>query len=201
MKLKDIESAILKILDSFYIIQQDELIEELLSYAPDELIHKKVMRIQRNNKNTKYKTDNLKTLLIVELEDQSYLKMTLDWVVLVKESLLDPQTADIYLFLIFSSDVSIEECLRIESTEQFCRKYVLLPNEDISEFVNRTFLQRLINTTDTIEGKDPLESAFLKTSEKHNWLTPEMQETWKKAFSNLSGSELVEELLKDEELA
>jgi len=199
MKLKDIESEILKILDSFYVIQQDELTEVLLSYAPDELIHKKVIRIQRNNKNTKFKTDNWKTLLIVELEDQSNLKLALDWVVLVKESLLDPQTADIYLFLTFSSAVSIEECLRIESTEQFCRKYVLLPEEDVSEFVNRTFLQRLVNSTDTIEGKDPLESAFSKTSEKHNWLTSEMQKRWKSAFSDLSGSELIAALLKDEE--
>lgn len=201
MKLKDIESEILKILESFYIIQQGELTEELLSYAPDELIHKKVIRIQRNNKNTKFKTDNWKTLLIVELEDQSNLKMALDWVVLVKESLLDPQTADIYLFLTFSSDVSIEECLRIESTEQFCRKYVLLPEEDAFEFVNRTFLQRLVNSTDTIDGKDPLESAFSKTSKKYNWLTSEMQKRWKSAFSDLSGSELIDALLKDEENA
>lgn len=199
MKLKDIESEILKTLDGFYLIQQDELIEELLSYAPDKLIHKKVIRIQRNNKKTKFKTDNWKTLLIVELEDQSHLKLAIDWLVLVKESLLDPETADIYLFLTFNSNTGVEDSLRIESTEQFCRKYVLLPDEDISEFVNRTFLQKLVNSDETIAGKDPLESAFSKTSEKHNWLTSEMQKRWKNAFSDLSGSELADAILNDEE--
>ena len=151
MKFKDIESEIFRVLDSFYEIQQNEFSEELLSYAPDELIHKNVIRIQRNNKNTEFKTDNWKTLLIVELEEQSKLKMALDWVVSVKDSLLDPQTSDIYLFLTFSSEVNVEECLRIESTEQFCRKYVQLPEEDVAEFVNRTFLQKLKNSTDTCD--------------------------------------------------
>lgn len=199
MKLKEIESEILKTLGSDYETQQNESSDELFSYASDDLISKKIIRFQRNSEISKYKTDYWKTLLIVELEDQNSLKMALDWVVLAKESLLDPETADIYLFLVFNSEVSVEDCLRIEATEQFCRKYVLLPNECISEFVNRTFLQRFDDSSATIEGKDPLENAFSETAEIHSWLTIEKQKKWKNAFLKLSGSELADELLKDEE--
>ncbi|WP_312107604.1 hypothetical protein, partial [Lachnoclostridium sp.] len=89
------------------------------------------------------------------------------------------------------------ECLRIEATEQFCRKYVILPDEDIAEFVNRTFLQKYVDSTKQ-NGSDPVERAFAKTVESHSWLTPEMQKKWKKALLSLNGSELIDELLEGE---
>lgn len=203
MKFDGIKSKICDMINDRYEFENNTDFEnELLSLADEDLKCKKILRIKRLG----IKIDNWKTLVLVEVEANSEtdikveLKKAISWLVSVKESLLGAESTDLYLFLAFNSEVSIEECLRIESTEQFCRKYVLLPGEEIYEFINRTFLQKLLNYAGTIEGEDPLERAFSKTVVKYSWLTPEMQKAWKKAFYNLSGSELFDELLKGEYL-
>lgn len=174
---------------------------ELMSLADENLRHKEILRIKRLG----IKVDSWKTIVLVEIEANDEdgikveLKKAISWLASIKEFLLGAESTDLYLFLAFNSEVCIEECLRIESTEQFCRKYVLLPGEEISEFVNRTFLQKIKNSEDTIDGEDPLERAFSETAAKYKWLTPKIQKTWKKAFADLSGSELVDALLKEDE--
>ncbi|MDR3601656.1 MAG: hypothetical protein P4L49_14445 [Desulfosporosinus sp.] len=76
-----------------------------------------------------------------------------------------------------------------------------MPGEQIPDFVNRTFLQRLLNKIDSVDGLDPLERAFSQTVAQYGWLTPEVQKPWKKAFSNLAGSELLDALIEGEDLA
>jgi len=202
MKLDGMKSKIYELIkDRFELKNNGDFENELLSLAGQDPQYKEILRIKRQG----IKVDNWKTIVLVEIEadDENDIKVELknaiNWLALIKETLLGAENTDLYLFLAFSSEVSVEECLRIESTEQFCRKYVLLPEEDVSEFVNRTFLQKLVDTTDTIEGKDPLERAFSKTAEKYYWLNSEIQKRWKNAFSELSGSELADELLKVEE--
>lgn len=203
MKLDNIKSIIVEMVEGRFEIEQNhQFKDELLILADEDLKHKDILRIKRCG----IPVDKWKTLVLIEIEanEESDIKVefkkAITWIALLKESLLGTENSDLYLFLSFSNEVSEEECLRIESTEQFCRKYVLLPEEDVTEFVNRTFLQKLVVSSDTIDGKDPLERAFSATVAKHSWLTPEMQKMWKKSFSNLSGSELGEALLKDEEL-
>lgn len=202
MKLDDIKSKICEMIKDRFELENNGAFEnELLSLAGEDLHHKEILRIKRQG----IKVDNWKTIVIVEIEadDENDIKVELKnaitWLALIKETLLGAENTDLYLFLAFSSEVNVEECLRIESTEQFCRKYVLLPEEDVSEFMNRTFLQKLVDRTETIEGKDPLERAFSKTAEEYIWLTSEKQKRWKSAFYELSGSELADELLKEEE--
>lgn len=173
-------------------------IEELISVAPENLKHKQILRIKR----LKTEIDLWKTLIFIEITDDSEneikagLKGALSWVASIKEKLVEPEATDLYLFLAFNLEISAEECLRIESTEQFCRKYVLLPHEDFSDFINRTFLQKLTSSKSTSESTDPLERAFSDTFAQFPWLTPEVQKKWKKAFSELSGSELFDQLLE-----
>ena len=175
---------------------------ELLSLSDEGFKHKEILRIKRRST----KVDSWKTLVFIEIEAdgeneiKGELKKAISWIASVKESLLGEENTDLYLFLAFSGGGSEEECLRIEATEQFCRKYVLLPGEQIPDFVNRTFLQRLLNNIDSVDGSDPLERAFSKTVAQYGWLTPEVQKTWKKAFSNLSGSELLDALIEGEDL-
>ena len=189
--------------DCFEFENNADFENELLSLADEDLKRKEILRIKRLG----IKVDRWKTLVLVEIEADNEndikveLKKAISWLASVKESLLGTESTDLYLFLAFNSMVSIEECLRIESTEQFCRKYVLLPGEEISEFVNRTFLQKIIYSADTIIAEDPLERAISETVAKYSWLTPEIQKKWKKAFSDLSGSELVDALLEEEQLA
>lgn len=203
MKLDNIKSIIGEMIEGrFQLEQNPKFKDELFNLADEDLKYKDILRIKRCG----IPVDKWKTLVLIEIEasEESAIKVefkkAITWISLVKESLLGTENSDLYLFLTFSNEVSEEECLRIESTEQFCRKYVLLPEEDVTEFVNRTFLQKHVVSSDTIDGKDPLERAFSATVTKHSWLTPDMQKRWKKSFSNLSGSDLAEVLLKDEEL-
>ncbi len=199
MKFDGIKIKICDMIDDRYMFDDNvEFIEELLSFSAENLKHKEIIRIKRLST----EVNSWKTLIFIEIaadsesEIKTELKNALSWVAAVKENLLGPESTDLYLFLAFNYDIGVEECLRIESTEQFCRKYVLLQNEEISDFVNRTFLQKLLSSEDTAQGTDPLERAFSNTLAQFSWFTPELQKRWKKSFSELSGSELFDELLK-----
>ncbi|WP_312071889.1 ABC-three component system middle component 1 [Anaerotignum propionicum] len=202
MKLNKIKSEICGMVnDRFELKNNAEFEEELLFLSDEDLTQKDILRIKRLG----IEVDTWKTILLIEIEAgdekkrKEELKKAISWLALVKESLLGDENIDLYLFLAFSGKISIEECLRIEATEQFCRKYVLMPKEEISDFLNRTFLQKLVNSTETIGCEDPLERAFSKTAALYSWLTPEIQKKWKKYFKELSGSDLVEALVNEED--
>lgn len=203
MKLDEIKSEVChKSINRYEINNNTSFENELISLSDQEIKYKDIIRLKRLGRNI----DRWKTIAIVEIEanDENDIKLQLkraiNWIALVKESLLGTESSDLYLFLIFNNEVSKEECLRIESTEQFCRKYVLLPDEEITEFVDRTFLQESINDVNIKQSEDPIEIAFSETANTYNWLTPNVQKIWKKAFSNLSGNELSDVLLKMEDL-
>lgn len=204
MKFEKIKSLISDMVSDRYEFNDNtEFEEDLISLSDEDLIQIDILRIKRLG----IEVDTWKTILLIEIEAsdeknrKADLKKAISWLALVKESLLGAENIDLYLFLAFNGDISIEECLRIESTEQFCRKYVLMPNEEISEFLNRTFLQRLIDSTEIMDCEDPLERAFSETAAHYSWLTPEIQKKWKRYFKELSGSDLVEALVNEEELS
>lgn len=203
MKFDNIKGEIYDMIsDRFQFENNVDFENELLSLADENLKYKGILRIKRLS----VKVDSWKTLVLVEIESYGEkdikveLRKAIRWIANIKESLLGVESTDLYLLLAFNSDVCVEECLRIESTEQLCRKYVLMPNEDISEFLNRTFLQKLVNGSDNIDGEDPLERAFSETAVKYSWLTSEIQIKWKKAFLELSGIELFDALLAEEDI-
>jgi hypothetical protein len=203
MKFDEIQLIISDMVSERYEISDNTSFEnELISIADEDLKHRNILRLKRLGR----KIDSWKTIVVVEIEanDETSIKVELkkaiNWLASVKESLLGTESADLYMFLAFYGDVSKEECLRIESTEQFCRKYVLLPDEEITEFLNRTFIQKLVSHENITHSEDPIEKAFSITSAQHSWLTPEIQKRWKKAFSDLSGNELSDALLKAEDL-
>lgn len=199
MNFIGIKTIISKIINDRYVFDdKQEFKEELLGLSDENLRNKEIIRIKRLST----EVDSWKTLVFVEVgadsenEIKAELKRAFNWIASVKQNLLGAESTDLYLFLAFNCEISLEECLRIESTEQFCRKYVLLPNEEISEFVNRTFLQKLINEQDSVENTDPLERAFANTVSQYSWLTTEIQKKWKKAFSELSGNDLFDALIE-----
>ena len=200
MKFDNIKSKVCGMINNRYETDNNiDLANELLSLAHEDLKHKEILRLRRLGA----KVDTWKTIIFIEIESEDEvdikleLKKAITWLATIKESLLGAESTDLYLFLAFNAEVGKEECLRIESTEQFCRKYVLLPDEDITEFVNRTFLQKLVSHSGIIDGEDPLERAFNKTAAQFDWLKPEIKEKWKKAFSELSGIELSDALLNE----
>ena len=199
VKLDEIKSEIYNIInDRFEFENNVDFESELISLADENLKHKKIFRIKRKG----IKVDRWKTLVLVEIETDNEndikdeLKEIISWIASIKESLTGTENTDLYLLLAFNDVVDKDECLRIESTEEFCRKYVLMPSENISEFVGRTFIQGLSDSTDTVVGEDPIEKAFSKTAIQHSWLSPEIQKKWKNAFLELSSDELVDALLE-----
>ncbi|MDY6227004.1 MAG: ABC-three component system middle component 1 [Clostridium sp.] len=201
MKFDGIELIIKDMISERYEMSSDSNFEnELMNTSDYEFKYKNILRLKRYGTDV----DTWKTLVIVEIEgddnDKNELKKAINWIALIKESLIGTESADLYMFLAFNGKVSKEECVRIESTEQFCRKYVLLPHEEIIEFLNRTFIPKLMDSGNIQHSEDPIEKAFLLTSDQYAWLTPEVQKKWKKAFLNFSGNELIDAILNAEEL-
>ncbi|MGC3835668.1 hypothetical protein ACPSKX_16235 [Moritella viscosa] len=92
-------------------------------------------------------------------------------------------------------NLSLEEATKIESSEQFCRKYVTRPNEALSALLARTFLCPLVGADLHTNISDPLIDAFKKTGVEHTWFNESEQSLWRKAFlSGESGSDLVDML-------
>lgn len=200
MKTEEFSTAIIaSIKDRFYKDSNDY--KEFLELVGDELPQKKLIRIQRIVNEGKEKLNTWKTILIVELENKEKLKYALRWASLVKDSLLDPETADLYLFIFFKkNNISLEHSLRIELTEQFCRKYVQRPDETAEQLIDRSFLRKIEDSSKKTIDIDPLYTALSLTSSSFEWFTKEEQKKWKNVFlSAYIGSDLVEKLITENE--
>lgn len=80
-----------------------------------------------------------RTVLVAHADSLHASAAALHWAADVRDALPEPATADIYLFLEIAS-ASLEDCLRLEADDQYCRKYVRRPEESGEEFLKRTFL-------------------------------------------------------------
>ena len=181
----------------FNIQEKNSFFQDLETLASNDLTNE-ILRIQRINESKA--SNNYKTILLVFLNNENQLRPTLEWTALVKDSLQDPETADLYLFICYESQCqpSRETCLRIESTEQFCRKYVFQPNETGAQFIERTFFAESTTDGQQLSLSDPLANAFTSVAEKHSWFNEEEQIKWKDAFlSGVTGSELINKIFKD----
>lgn len=196
MKIEELTIEIYRSLNDRFFIEDDyTTLKRFLELAENFKFQNEVMRIHRIPKENKLV--RCKTILIAELKEISELKDVLHWTASVKDILLDPESSDLYLFVIFETDdITLEESLRIESTEQFCRKYVQRPNKTVNEFIERTFLSRINSTKQDAEHIDPLNNALLLTGKNNKWFTKEEQLKWKNLLlSNKTGYDLVELLI------
>lgn len=165
---------------------------DVLALCPEELTERTMLRLERI---ADHKIATRKTILVVGLENDSQTYHAFRWAAIAKEILIDPESSDLYLFICFHQTVPLEICLRIESTEQFCRKYVLHPNETIEHFIERTFLAKPISASQGILSADPLIKSFVSVKNEHEWFDADEQNKWKRILlSGLTGSELIEEL-------
>lgn len=171
----------------FSIKSQGPIENEMIEIASENLQNKKLLRFFRPLETLE---PHLKTLLIVGINSDNYLKDVLQWVALCKELLLDPETADIYLVIMWTGETqpSIEECLRIEASEDLCRKFVLRPNEIKESFVERTFITKVDAPTPLDLGQDPLISAFSVLEQEFSWFNDDEKVKWREAFTSGSSS-------------
>jgi len=140
-----------------------------------------------------------KTLLFIFEADQSVIPKCLTWAASVREELLNNESSDLYLFIIpkSSDKIPIENCIYIESSDQFCRKYVMRPDETFLDLVDRTFLYQDQYNAEITEISDPLIAALDKTGNSLTSFSSVEQNIWKNILlSEKSGIETLEALMK-----
>lgn len=175
-------------IETRFSIKSHGIIEnEMIDVASENLQNKELLRFFRPQETSDI---HLKTLLVVGIISDDDLKDTLQWVALCKELLLDPETADIYLAIMYSNEnqPSIEECLRIEASEDFCRKFVLRPNETSESFIERTFITKVDAPSPMDLGQDPLIAAFSILEQEFTWFNDAEKIKWREAFSSGASS-------------
>lgn len=178
--------------EKYEIVTIDKYFDDIVSNNID------ILQIRRKNS----QCQAMKTLLFadiseidIEKELKKELKDIMLSVAMVKESLFDTENIDLYLFLALPEKIDQEECSRIEATEQLCRKYVLMPEERLDDFLERTFLYQVVPEENTIYGSEPVYNALSKTGVMHSWMSKEIQKEWRTFFLEYSGMELVEKLI------
>jgi len=170
--------------------------KELVELKHNKIPNKKVLRFCRQLPSDESNQFG-KTILVTGIEPDQ-IRDVLQWAALCKEVLLDPETSDVYLFIMWPGEYnpSIEECLRIEANEDFCRKFVLRPGETVESFIERTFLKKIDAPEPLDLGQDPLISAFSGLEQQFSWLDEGEKARWRAAFnSGASSFELFNTLL------
>ena len=201
MRFNEIDNLIQELIkDRYEIDNNNEICNELLYMADEDIRNKHILRIKRKNIVNKYR----KTLVIVEINSSNEddikreFRLTMKWIALIRENLIGFENCDLYLFISFGDNIGVDECLRIEATEQFCRKYVLFPNESINDYLSRTFLQCINLGYEEIDGENPIERAFNNTHKTFEWFNKEIQDSWKESFKKYTGSDLAESLIRED---
>jgi hypothetical protein len=133
-----------------------------------------------------------RTVLVASGSSDAELEEVYKWCAYVKGNLLDPETADLYLFLVYNEPIpELEVCLQVEANELYCRKFVLRPQERFDDLLNRSFLSEPAASTVGQERSEPLKQALLETAVNFPWLNGGEMERWRQILlADGSGNEL-----------
>ena len=160
-----------------------------------EVIERTVLRLKRETN----RSENWKTIVISIVTEPALFQTAFKWVATIKDELLDPETADLYFIgVVSSSDISLEFCTNIETKEQFCRKYILRPGEDVNDLIGRTFLSTLDENIISTDIVDPLHTAIQQTGARISSFSAYQQGHWRSALiSGSTGAELIDDLFRE----
>lgn len=115
------------------------------------------------------------------------------WAADVRDMLPEPQTADLYMFMLIEG-VASEDAARLETDDRFCRKVVVREDEDAGSFLDRSFLATLSIPGSSDSISDPLSASLGALVLAHAWVEPH-RDTWRDLLlSGKSGSEIAEAL-------
>jgi len=170
----------------------DDHIRQWTGFRHELLTEGGVLRLKRVDN----PRDFWKTIVICLVRDPSQFHEAFSWVADIRDDLPDPETADLYFIgAVTGTDVSQEFCTNLESKEQFCRKYIMRPSEDIPALMDRTFLSSTTETEVSEDIVDPLFTAIQVTGEKLALFTSEHQLRWRNMLvSGHTGAELIDRL-------
>jgi hypothetical protein len=175
------------ITDRFNVISTDKY----CSIAPSQLNSKNIYEVQL----LKSQAKGLKTILVTSINSFDDLKYPLKWAAAVKDVLLDPQSADLYLFIHQSGNLPLETCLRIESSEEFCRKFILRPDEATVGLIDRTFLSILIDDSSEEISNSPTLNAFNAMRNANEWMDEKEQKKWQELLlSDMESYDIIQSI-------
>lgn len=193
MKLNELTIYIDELIKDRFVKEDNQSKSTEFFDLDEQNLHKKVIRLKRLSQ-----TNLLfyRTLLLVEINDTLLLSEALKWTSAVKNSLTDPETSDLYLIIVSENNIySTDDSMRIEATEQFCKKYVQRDGESPECLMKRTYLSKLSFGGINAIQEDPLKRALQNTNTKHAWFDAEKQKVWKDAFtSDDNGNELLDRI-------
>jgi hypothetical protein len=129
-----------------------------------------------------------KTLLLASSTPSAHVEEILMWCAYAKGNLPDPESADLYLFLIYDDPIpDLDSCLQIEADELYCRKYLLRPNERLDDLLNRSFLSEPGEASAGQQRSDPLKQALLDTAANYSWLNGAEIDRWREILLSDNG--------------
>jgi len=115
------------------------------------------------------------------------------WAADVRDMLPEPQTADLYMFLLIE-DVDSEDAARLETDDRFCRKVVAREQESVSSFLDRSFLASLAPAGSSDGITDPLLAALESLKKAHSWVEPHLPEWHGLLLSGRAGADIADAL-------
>lgn len=182
LTLQEVASAIIQRVEGRYDVCPREVRELML---PEVDYHSHVLRLKRSH----IERAGWRTVLLIELP-LTALQAANQWAADVRDVLPEPETADLYMFLMISG-IAKDDAARIETDDRFCRKVVVRESEAAGDFLNRTFLAALDPADDVETLSDPLVSALNTMSNAHPWSAPHIA-IWKaELLSNQNGADVV----------
>jgi hypothetical protein len=135
-----------------------------------------------------------RTVLIAAFPfDSAKIQGAFRWAADVRDMLVEPQTADLYMFMLIEG-IASEDAARLETDDRFCRKVVVREQEDVSSFLDRSFLATLSPAGSANDISDPLLASLNSLAMAHSWVVPHL-EVWRELLlSGRSGSDIAEAL-------
>lgn len=145
-------------------------------------------------KRVKQEGSGWRTVLIAALPfDSAKIQGAFRWAADVRDMLVEPQTADLYMFMLIEG-IASEDAARLETDDRFCRKIVVREQEDVSSFLDRSFLATLSPAGSANDISDPLLASLNSLAMAHSWVVPHL-EVWRELLlSGRSGSDIAEAL-------
>lgn len=136
-----------------------------------------------------------RTVLIAAFPcDSAHIQGAFRWAADVRDMLAEPQTADLYMFMLIEG-IASEDAARLETDDRFCRKVVVREQEDVDSFLDRSFLATLSPASSSDSISDPLLASLGSLGLAHSWVVPHL-ETWRELLlSGKSGGDIAEDLM------
>lgn len=136
-----------------------------------------------------------RTVLIAAFPfDSPKIQAAFRWAADVRDMLAEPQTADLYMFMLIEG-IASEDAARLETDDRFCRKVVVREQEDTDSFLDRSFLATLSPAGGSSNINDPLLASLGSLGLAHSWVVPHL-ETWRELLLSGKSSGDIAEALK-----